>query len=567
MMQFELPKEKPSIIKVIGVGGGGSNAVNHMYRQGIKGVDFIVCNTDNQALETSPVPTKIQLGPTLTEGRGAGSIPDIGKQAAVENIEQIRELLSVNTKMVFITAGMGGGTGTGAAPIIAGIAKEMGILTVGICTIPFAFEGKKRKTQADLGVEELKKNVDTLLIICNDKLRLIYGNLKLSEAFGHADDVLTTAAKSIAEIITVTLHMNVDFADIQTVMCNSGVAIMGSAVASGENRALRAVEQALDSPLLNDNSIEGARYILLNIVSGNTEITMDEMGEINEFVQDQAGQTAEIILGQGTDDALGDQISVTIIATGFKTKGDKVVEKKNSDKKIYQLHDEQPVSRPQETQPERPSEPLVSIDTFVNLKAELEPQLKADVVAQFIVPGENVTHAINEISNPPVNTTENANETDLFAINEPVLIKRDAQPQAKTFLFDLPVSKTEEIEIEPVAIKPAVNSAVPTPSAPVFETESVNEKHTEITRPEPVADDAFQRSRDRIMKLRDLSYKMTSPSGLADLEKEPAYKRRNIKLENVTPSSESQISRYSLTEDNNKTEIKTNNSFLHDRVD
>ena len=561
MMQFELPKEKPSIIKVIGVGGGGSNAVNHMYRQGIKGVDFIVCNTDHQALEVSPVPTKIQLGPTLTEGRGAGSIPEIGKNAAIENIEQIRELLGKQTKMVFITAGMGGGTGTGAAPIIAGIAKEMGILTVGICTIPFSFEGKKRKTQADLGVDELKKNVDTLLIICNDKLREIYGNLKLSDAFGHADDVLTTAAKSIAEIITVTLHMNVDFADIQTVMSNSGVAIMGSAVAAGDNRALRAVEQALDSPLLNDNSIEGARYILLNITSGEIEITMDEMGDINEFVQEQAGQTAEIILGQGTDESLGDQISVTIIATGFKTKHEQVVEKKSTDKKVYQLLDEQPVSVAAQPETINQQENEHVKAPFINQKPDLEPYLKSDLVQPVPMQETPVTPLVNELPQPERNITE----TDLFALHEPTLVKSDAPVEAKTFLFDIPVSKSEEREIEPVTVPR--NTLTQAPPAPVFETEPVHERHTEISKPEPIAEDPFQRSRERIMKLRDLSYKMNSPGGLSDLEKEPAYKRRNIKLENVTPSSESQISRYSLTEDNNKTEIKSNNTFLHDRVD
>ena len=574
-MQFELPKEKPSIIKVIGVGGGGSNAVNHMYRQGIKGVDFIVCNTDHQALEISPVPVKIQLGPTLTEGRGAGSIPEIGKNAAIENIEQIRELLGTQTKMVFITAGMGGGTGTGAAPIIAGIAKEMGILTVGICTVPFSFEGKKRKTQADLGIDELKRNVDTLLIICNDKLREIYGNLKLSEAFGHADDVLTTAAKSIAEIITVTLHMNVDFADIQTVMSNSGVAIMGSARSAGENRAIRAVEQALDSPLLNDNSIEGARYILLNIVSGQVEITMDEMGDINEYVQEQAGQTAEIILGQGTDEMLGEEISVTIIATGFKTKTEQVAEKKQTDRKVYQLLDEKPAANAgavpatettgykKEVAPEDMSSPSVA------LKPELEPVLKqaeAEPVPPFLAQ-EISLEVIPENETP-------STETDLFSIPEPVLTIKEMPVAAKTFLFDIPVHTSSEKEIEPVAVSPSQVTAVaattpasPAPVAPKFEAEPVNEKHTEIVKPEPVAEDAFQRSRERIMKLRDLSYKMNTPGGLNDLEKEPAYKRRNIKLEPVAPSSESQVSRYSLTEDQNKTEIKSNNTFLHDRVD
>ena len=279
-MKFDLTQENSSIIKVIGVGGGGSNAVNHMYKQGIKGVDFVVCNTDQQSLDMSPVPFKIALGASLTKGRGAGSLPEVGKSAALESIDEIKAILGNNTEMVFITAGLGGGTGTGAAPVIAKVAKEMGILTVGIVTIPFGFEGKKRKTQANLGLEELKQNVDTLLIISNDKLREIYGNLKVTEAFGHADDILSTAAKGIADIITTTLQINTDINDVKTVMKNSGKAIMGSAIASGENRATRAVEQAMSSPLLDDNNIKGARYILVNITCGEDEITMDELGEI-----------------------------------------------------------------------------------------------------------------------------------------------------------------------------------------------------------------------------------------------------------------------------------------------
>ena len=309
-----------SIIKVIGVGGGGSNAVNYMYKQNVRGVDFIVCNTDEQALLSSPIPTKIRLGETLTEGRGAGSLPEVGKNAAIESIQDVKNLLGKNTKMVFITAGMGGGTGTGGAPIIAAAAKELGILTVGIVTVPFNFEGKKRKNQAEFGIEELKQNVDTLIVICNDKLREIHGNLKLTEAFGYADNVVTTAAKGISDIITNPLHINTDFADINTVLKDSGVAIMGSALASGENRALRAIELALNSPLLNDNNIVGARYVLLNITCGTSEITMDELGEINDYVQEAAGQTAEIIQGYGIDETLGEDVKVTIIATGFKNK-------------------------------------------------------------------------------------------------------------------------------------------------------------------------------------------------------------------------------------------------------
>jgi cell division protein FtsZ len=316
-LNFALSNEMGSIIKVIGVGGGGSNAVNHMYKQGIHGVDFIVCNTDAQALESSPVPVKFQLGYTLTEGRGAGSNPEKGRNAAIENIEEIKRLISNGTKMVFITAGMGGGTGTGAAPVIAAAAKELGILTVGIVTMPFMMEGVKRKQQAAEGIAELKKAVDTLIIISNDKLRELCGNLSVSAAFANADNVLTIAAKGIAEIITVTGYVNVDFADVQTVMSSGGTAIMGSATAEGENRALRAVEMALSSPLLNDNKITGAKHILINITGGEKEILLDEVGEIIDYVQEEAGKTANVIFGTGSDMTLGDKISVMLIATGF----------------------------------------------------------------------------------------------------------------------------------------------------------------------------------------------------------------------------------------------------------
>ena len=318
LMNFDLPPERSSIIKVIGVGGGGSNAVNHMYRKGIKDVNFVVCNTDAQALHSSPVQVKLQLGDALTEGKGAGSKADIGKEAAMESIDRIKEVLSSNTSMVFITAGMGGGTGTGAAPVIASAAREMGILTVAIVTIPFRFEGPERINQAIEGINELKDHVDSLLVINNEKLREIYGNLKVSNAFEKADDVLAIAAKGIAEIITVHGYINVDFADVQTVMHDSGVAIMGSATASGENRAQQAIADALTSPLLNNNDINGARSVLLNITSGSSEITMDEISEVTDYVVSAATRDTTLIWGVGNDESLGDQISVTIIATGFK---------------------------------------------------------------------------------------------------------------------------------------------------------------------------------------------------------------------------------------------------------
>ncbi len=318
IMNFDLPVERSSIIKVIGIGGGGSNAVNHMYCSGIKDVNFVVCNTDAQALENSEVPIKIQLGESLTEGRGAGNKPEIGKQAAIENLDDVLEALSGNTKMVFITAGMGGGTGTGAAPVIARAAREMGLLTVAIVTIPFKFEGKVRINQAINGINELREHVDSLLVINNEKLREVFGDLKISEAFSRADNVLSGAAKGIAEIITVHGHVNVDFADVQTVMSESGVAILGTGNAEGEDRALKAIQTAISSPLLNNNDIRGAKNILLNITSGIDEVSMDEVGEITDFVTAETASSTNIIWGTCSEESLGRNISVTIIATGFE---------------------------------------------------------------------------------------------------------------------------------------------------------------------------------------------------------------------------------------------------------
>lgn len=320
-MEFLATNDSSHIIKVIGVGGGGSNAVNHMFRQGITGVEFVICNTDNQALAQSPIPLKVQLGPALTQGRGAGSLPEVGKDACVESVQEVERILENNTKMLFITAGMGGGTGTGAAPIIAKVARDMGILTVGIVTLPFKFEGKRRQNQAQSGLEQLKKNVDTLIVIANERLREIYGDLPLRNAFAQADDILTTAAKAIAEIITVPGYINVDFADVNTVMRDSGAAIMGVGIAAGEDRARHAIDQALTSPLLEDNNISGAQHILLNISSGTQEVTMDEIMEITQFVQEEAGEGTDVIWGNCFNEELGDKLCVTLIATGFKSKG------------------------------------------------------------------------------------------------------------------------------------------------------------------------------------------------------------------------------------------------------
>jgi cell division protein FtsZ len=461
MMQFEIPKERPSIIKVIGVGGGGSNAVNHMFRLGIKGVDFMICNTDHQALEMSPVPVRVQLGPSLTDGRGAGSIPEIGKNAAIENIEEVRALLAQNTKMVFITAGMGGGTGTGAAPIIAGLAKEMGILTVAIVTVPFSFEGKKRKAQADLGIEELKKNVDTLLVICNDRLREIHGNLKLTDAFVHADDVLAIAAKSIAETITKTLHINVDFADVQTVLRESGVAIMGSASAEGEDRALSAIMNALDSPLLNDNNIEGARYILLNITSGTTEVTMDELGQITDFIQEQAGNSAEVIMGVGTDETLGPKVGVTVIATGFKTKdqlSNVIPEKK--EKVVYKLMEDivPAAEQPAIVQPVVPVRELRStIKLAEPVTAEkLSFNQQETPRMGFTMPAPTIEYPVQAISSPTPVVTETKTQSEVPPVEE---IRLETTP-----VTEIPV---EPVVVAEVSSEPPAQTATPVAEVPV----------------------------------------------------------------------------------------------------
>ncbi len=340
-ISFDLPKNQSNVIKVIGVGGGGSNAINHMFKQGIKGVDFIVCNTDSQALDNSSVPNKIQLGVNLTEGLGAGANPDVGHQSAIESIAEIEKMLDTNTKMVFITAGMGGGTGTGAAPVIAQLAKERDILTVGIVTLPFSFEGKVRLEQAQIGINKLRKQVDSLIVINNNKLREVYGNLGFKAGFSKADEVLATASRGIAEVITHHYTQNIDLKDAKTVLANSGTAIMGSAVSTGENRAKEGIISALDSPLLNDNKITGAKNVLLLIVSGSNEITIDEIGEINDYIQAEAGHNANIIMGVGEDESLGESISVTIIATGFDIEQQREIVNVEAPKIIHILGDEQ----------------------------------------------------------------------------------------------------------------------------------------------------------------------------------------------------------------------------------
>lgn len=541
-MQFEMLKEKSSIIKVIGVGGGGGNAVNHMYRQGITGVDFIICNTDAQALELSPIPNKVQLGASLTEGMGAGSIPEVGKNSAIENIDDIKRMLGSNTKMLFITAGMGGGTGTGASPIIAKAAKEMDILTVGIITTPFSFEGKRRKNQAEEGLEEFKKYVDSYLVISNDRLREIFGNLTLGSAFAQADNILTTAAKGIAEIITIPGYINVDFKDVRTVMKESGVAIMGSYAAEGENRALRAVEGALASPLLKDNEIEGARYILLNISSGDKEVTMDEVSIITDFIQQEAGLAADLIWGNCTDEGLGEKLSVTIIATGFQTMEEREVEKSQVRKVSLLTPELAPMVKP------------VQANTFMEFKKEEinEPVLKSveksqvDLFAGYFhstpkveeektFESEYVRHALNDEIPLDLVHVEKSFEFE---------IKNDANfDEAEQIVEEKIIAEVQTEEIPMAWHNPDENKT----------DESIEEQ--------------LRKSKERILRLKDLSMKLRTTNGLQELENEPAYKRKQMSLHDVPHSSESQVSRFTLSNDEGVTEIRPNNSFLHDNVD
>ncbi len=547
MLKFEMPKNQSSIIKVIGVGGGGSNAVTHMFKQGIRGVDFIICNTDCQALDTSPVPVKVQLG---KKGLGAGSIPQVGRDAANENIEQIRKMLENNAKMVFITAGMGGGTGTGAAPVIAALAKELGILTVGIVTIPFSFEGRKRAQQARAGIDELRKSVDTLLVICNDKLRELEGDLKLSEAFGKADNILTVAAKGIAEIITVTGYINVDFEDVKTVMKDSGKAIMGSGMASGENRALEAVQMAMTSPLLDDAHIRGASNILLYISSGTEEITLDEVIEITDYIQHEAGSSADIIWGNGTDESLGDKISLTLIATGFDSK-----QQEDNEKVVYNLQDTTNAPAAPAAKKEAPSLPVIEEITLLNEHNEKAPEPKTII---------------------PLFEEEEANQERMFTFE---ISSQGAQASSKQLSDFQPQqdnnvpSNTPNVQsgtsanplhiqsnTTPGAAEPITFSEKKKPAGFEFLKGFRNDKRSPETAQEELA-------KDRNQKLQEMSLKIKTQEGLEELEKQPAYMRRKVELTEPTHSYETEVSRFSLFKNENGVEMKQNNSFLHDNVD
>jgi cell division protein FtsZ len=484
MNKTRILNNNTSVIKVIGVGGGGGNAVANMYNEGIKGVNFAICNTDNQALENNPVPLKIQLGPNLTEGRGAGSKPEVGKEACIESEDDIRDFLCDGTKMVFITAGMGGGTGTGAAPIVAKIAKEMDILTVAIVTLPFKFEGLKRQRLALEGLEELKNNVDSILVVSNDRLKSHYGNLTIGDAFCHADGVLTTAAKGIAEIITVPGKINVDFEDVNTVMRGSGVAIMGNSTAEGEHRARKAIEGAMNSPLLEDNDIRGAKNILLNITSGKKEITMDELGEITDYVQEEAGYGTDLIFGTCNDDALGDRISVTVIATGFNERA--TLTGKKVESKVFV-----------------PLEETQTLDTDHGIVVGVA---EGDQVHTFDFEVDDVRETIKSMSPSFKNSTDSYNEDKV----EPEI--RHASYEEKT--------KFNEME----------------------------------------------KARRDFMR-KGMMKNLDNPRSISEMENEPAYKRRNVILDQVDDMAANRPSKYEVTIDEDNPLRESGNSFLHDNVD
>ncbi len=527
MITFQ-PKQHPSIIKVLGVGGGGSNAVNHMFKLGITGVEFAVCNTDLQALESSPVPIKIEIGDK--GGLGAGANPEVGKASAEDSIEKIKDLLNDGTtQMVFITAGMGGGTGTGAAPVIAKLAREMNILTVGIVTLPFGFEGRRRKQQAELGISELKKYVDALLVISNDKLREQFGNLVLGEAFAQADNVLSSAAKGIAELITVTGYVNVDFEDVRTVIKDSGKAIMGSAKAEGENRAYNAINEAMKSPLLNDNEIAGATDILLYITTGTDDITMDEITEITDYVQAESGNEAETIWGVGKDESLGNHVGITIIATGFDT-------------------------------------------------VKKEPERENTVVG-------GVGSASNVVDSKPVTKTSPSVGSNIQKEEDVIEIKKVTPEVVPTFKVEKNEPKIihslEDVESEPKEVntptmreEPKLSSLIRKSDEPYLSIgHTVSSKKTEIIEkespnPETEDDGISKNAAERVNKLKSLSINLRSHEKLAEYENTAAYVRKNVKLDETEYSAESAVSRYTLGEDSkNQPVIKSENTFLHDNVD
>ncbi len=624
---FDLPKNQSNVIKVIGVGGGGSNAINHMFKQGIKGVDFVICNTDAQALNNSGVPNKIQLGINLTEGLGAGANPEIGSKAAIESAEDIKNMLNVNTKMVFITAGMGGGTGTGAAPVIAQMAKEMDILTVGIVTMPFSFEGKIRNDQAQIGIETLREHVDSLVVINNNKLRDVYGNLGFKAGFSKADEVLSTASKGIAEVITHHYTQNIDLRDAKTVLSNSGTAIMGSAISSGSNRAQEAIMKALDSPLLNDNKITGAKNVLLLIVSGNEEITIDEIGEINDHIQEQAGHGANIIMGVGDDSSLEESISVTIIATGFNidqqdeisnTEPQKVVHKLEEDESNLFNQKELDVKVPElnlenneqakivhvleEEQIDIVEDILVTNDNIKSIEVDSYELVTSDEIEdkeeEFEI--ENISDEISEEDLSPtfdwslfddssnvkeeiLTNDEETEESSMVNVNEIEVVDyiEVVSTEESNDKGDIIHELNDHIVLEPLIKENSDDSEIDVLVEEDFEMElikkdtedkvevvaSIEKEKTIDPLNSPIADLQMQRSKERRLKMKEFNYKFNN-SKIDDIEKEPAYKRHGIDLEEVSHSSENNESRLTLNlDENDDIQLRTNNSFLHDNVD
>ncbi|AOW18618.1 cell division protein FtsZ [Polaribacter vadi] len=619
-IDFIMPKTQSNTIKVIGVGGGGSNAVNHMFQQHINGVDFVICNTDAQALENSPIPNKIQLGANLTSGLGAGANPEIGAQAAKESMQEIQQMLNNQTKMVFITAGMGGGTGTGAAPIIAKIAKDMDILTVGIVTMPFAFEGKRRTSQAQLGIDQLRQNVDSLIVINNNKLREVYGNLGFKAGFSKADEVLSTASKGIAEVITHHYKQNIDLHDAKTVLSNSGTAIMGSAKEEGTSRAKNAIVKALDSPLLNDNKITGAKNVLLLIVSGTSEVTLDEIGEINDYIQDEAGYDANIIMGIGEDEELGDSIAVTIVATGFAKDQQSTITNTEVKKIVHTLEDEQKATY---NFGEKTITKSPSLDTPLTNKTEqkvvhnlsddtLDSEPKMDLIS---------TNSI--IANMPVNFEEikasKVVEEDFIITDVVQEVQIEEKPESiqGDLLFDLPlkpsveIKKEEEIkqnthrpsntthhlenyEAEEIAEKketryvledfdsaPTIRKSSQITEKKVMEEEikfelrtakpqdeinNINTFSEEVSPLDLTISELQKRAEERRKNMKKFNYNFNESlsKNIDEIERQPAYKRQGVDLDRNSAISKT---RTILNKDSDGIDFKSNNSFLHDNVD
>lgn len=625
-ISFDMPKTQSNTIKVIGVGGGGSNAVNHMFTQHIKGVDFVICNTDAQALENSSVPNKIQLGISLTGGLGAGANPDVGAQAAKESMDEIQQMLNTQTKMVFITAGMGGGTGTGAAPIIAKIAKDMDILTVGIVTMPFAFEGRRRSKQAQTGIDQLRQNVDSLIVINNNKLREVYGNLGFKAGFSKADEVLSTASRGIAEVITHHYKQNIDLHDAKTVLSNSGTAIMGSAKEEGQNRAQTAIAKALDSPLLNDNKITGAKNVLLLIVSGTNEVTLDEIGEINDYIQDEAGYDANIIMGVGEDENLGDAIAVTIVATGFAADQQSTITNTEVKKIVHTLEDEQKATYDfsENTITKSPSlnEPITNkieekivhiledesavVATKINLeettsdvveKSIISEEVEEEVISEddFViteVAPVNVEKILDEpeqvqsdlLFDLPLNTESeekeevrfnlkeesiiNVNEIEVYGAEEVFFERKEIEKRyvLEDFNAQPTIGKSSGIkDIEKRVVEEDVEFEIKT-RIPEKDINRI-ETHAEEVSPLDLTITELQtRAEERRKKMKGFNYKFNDQmsKNIDEIERQPAYKRLGVNLDTDASISNKKTS---IKKDTDEISLKSNNSFLHDNVD